>query len=356
MTGLLERHARWLPLENGAPVAYLGEGGTPLVPSRWIGPQYGLSQLHFKLEQLNPTGSYKDRFAAMAISLLLQQGKHRFMATSSGNTGAALAAYAARYGVECNLLLNELTPEGKLSQMLAYGARLYRVRGFGLDSQITANVFQSLRQISLEHNLPLLISAYCFSPQGMEGVKTLAYEIVEQLPEVQHIFAPVGGGGMLVAVVRGLADLGHRARVHGVQPELNDTMVSPLREGLERGRRVSTTTTLSGLAVPEDLDATAALQAVRQTNGWGFLVNDDRVREIQAQIMAHEGLFVEPAGVVAVAGAIEAVRQGYLPPDEKVVCILTGHGFKDPQAVALANQQRSVGFIEPQSLQATLLG
>lgn len=356
MKGLLERYAHWLPLEPGAPVAYLGEGNTPLVPSRWIGPQHGLPQLYFKLEQLNPTGSYKDRFAAMAISLLLQQGQKRFMATSSGNTGAALAAYAARYGLECNLLLNELTPEGKLSQMLAYGAKLYRVKGFGLDSQTTADVFQSLRQISQEHHFPLLISAYCFSPQGMEGVKTLGYEIAEQLPQVQHIFAPVGGGGMLAAVVRGLADLGHAARVHGVQPELNDTMVTPLRLGQERGRRVATTTTLSGLAVPDDLDATAALQAVKQSGGWGFLVNDDRVRDLQAQIMAHEGLFVEPAGVVSVVGALEAARQGYLSPDQPAVCILTGHGFKDPQAVALANQQRSVGFIEPQSLPATLLG
>jgi threonine synthase len=356
MKGLLERYAHWLPLDPGAPVAYLGEGNTPLVPSRWVGPQHGLPQLYFKLEQLNPTGSYKDRFAAMAISLLLQQGVSRFMATSSGNTGAALAAYAARYGLECNLLLNELTPEGKLSQMLAYGARLYRVRGFGLDSQTTAQVFGSLAQISQEYQLPLLVSAYCYSPQGMEGVKTLAYELVEQLPELKHIFSPVGGGGMLTAVVRGLADLGHPARVHAVQPELNDTMVTPLRQGSEKGRRVSTTTTLSGLAVPDDLDATAALQAVKRSGGWGFLVSDDRVRQLQAQMMACEGLFVEPAAVASVAGALEAVRQGHLDPTQPVVCILTGHGFKDPQAVALANQQRSVGFIEPQSLPATLRG
>ena len=111
----------------------LGEGCTPLVRSRRIGPDTGLTNLYFKLESANPTGSYKDRFAASAVSHLLARKKTQCLATSSGNTGAALAAACAVAGIPCHLAIVEPAPDGKLSQMLAYGAKLYRIRGFGID-------------------------------------------------------------------------------------------------------------------------------------------------------------------------------------------------------------------------------
>src|SRR5690606_22501691 len=119
----------------------LGEGGTPLVLSRRIGPGAGLSRLFFKLESVNPTGSYKDRFAASAVSWMLERGVRECLATSSGNSGAALAAACAAAGIRCRLAIVETAPPAKLRQMLAYGAELFRVRGFGIDPETTRRTF-----------------------------------------------------------------------------------------------------------------------------------------------------------------------------------------------------------------------
>ncbi|HET7559522.1 MAG TPA: pyridoxal-phosphate dependent enzyme, partial [Limnochordia bacterium] len=121
MKSLLQRYFARLPLDDPEAVATLGEGETPLVLSRALGPRLGLRHLYFKLEQTNPTGSYKDRFAAMMVSLMRERGQTTCLATSSGNTGAALCAYAARYRLICRLYINEETPQGKIAQILAYG-------------------------------------------------------------------------------------------------------------------------------------------------------------------------------------------------------------------------------------------
>lgn len=344
--GLFATYHDRLPQGDPTHLVNLGEGGTPLVKSRHIGPQAGLEQLYFKLEQLNPTGSYKDRFAGLMVSLMLEHGETRCIATSSGNTGSALAAYCARYGVECHLFLNEHTPEGKLSQMQAYGARLYRVRGFGRSRAESEAIFDRLQTYSEEHSIPLVVSAYRYCPEGMEGVKTLAFELAEQPEAIDDVFVPVGGGGLLTATWRGFRELAEPApRINAVQPVLNDTMITALREGAERARGVDTVTTISGLAVPQDIDATSALTAVRESGGGGYLVEDEEARQVQRSLMASEGLFVEPAAAVAVAGALRARAEGRLAADRRVVCVLTGHGFKDPEAVADANRGRHVNLI-----------
>ena len=129
----------------------LGEGGTPLVRSRSIGPKAGLPSLFFKLETTNPTGSYKDRFAAAAISHMRAEGRTECLATSSGNTGAALAAYCAAAGLRCRIAVVETAPAGKLRQMLAYGAEILRVRGFGLDPDVTRQTFTRCNNSAPRH-------------------------------------------------------------------------------------------------------------------------------------------------------------------------------------------------------------
>jgi threonine synthase len=236
--GLFRSYAKYLPVRDLEHLADMGEGRTPVVRSRWIGPRAGLPELYFKLEQLNPSGSYKDRFAGMMISILRERGQKRFLATSSGNTGAALAAYSARYGIECHLFVLERTPVGKLSQMLAHGAKLYRVAGFGTSAKGSSSVFERLREVEKAGGTPLLVSAFCQSPEGMEGVKTLAYELVEQLENVDHVFLPVGGGGLLTATWRGYRDLVAEGfsppKIDAAQPRPNDTVVMPLRCGAAR--------------------------------------------------------------------------------------------------------------------------
>lgn len=333
------RWAEWLdPVPAHARVT-LGEGNTPIVRSRRIGPAAGLRNLHLKLDYATPTGSYKDRFAAAAVSHMVAAGQTRCVATSSGNTGAALAAYCAAAGIECRIAIVEAAPEGKLQQMLAYGAKLYRVRGFGADPAVSTGVMHAVRRLGSQPGSAVQISAYAYSPLGMGGVKTLAYELAEQLPGgVGHVFLPAGGGGMVVAVARGFGDLvraGELARgprVEVVQPTGNDTIATALRNGTEP-RDVTCTSRISGLQVPTVIDGQLAAELSHESGGTGHVVTDDEVWEAQARLATEEGVFCEPAAAVALAGALRAAGEGRLDPDAPVVCVVTGSGFKDPPAV-----------------------
>jgi threonine synthase len=334
------RYADWIDPVPASARLTLGEGNTPLVRSRRIGPAAGLERLFFKLETTNPNGSYKDRFAAVALSRMLADGKTCCLATSSGNTGAALAAYCAAAGLPCVIVLIETTPRGKLLQMLAHGAHLARVRGFGSDPRITAAAFELLSELGGRPRAALQISAYKHSPVGMSGVKTISYELAEQsgARPIDHVFAPAGGGGLILAVARGFEylrsarRLAYMPRVECVQPEGNNTIAGPLSAGLARSQTVECSTRISGLQVPSRLDGDEALVACRRSRGMGHWVSDERIWRVQARLAREEGIFCEPAGAVALAGALQAREAGRIDARAAVVCVVTGSGFKDPVA------------------------
>lgn len=355
------KYAEWFaPIPEWARQS-LGEGGTPLVRSRRLGPSVGLKNLFFKLEFTNPTGSYKDRFAAVAISDMVANGKTECIATSSGNTGASLAAYCALAGIQCEIAIVERAPEGKLRQMLAYGAKLYRVRGFGVDSKISDRVVECLRTLSQRPTSQMQISAYTYSPIGMTGVCSLSHELVEQSPEkIDHLFCMAGGGGFLLAIARGfqqLVDAGRIARLprmECVQPVGNDTMASALRAGGGRCQEVVCTTRISGLQVPQVIDGNDVISICRASGGTGHLVSDELVFETQSRLAKEEGLFAEPAGSTAVAGALQAAREGLIDPNATVVCPITGSGFKDPTALEAMTRDASCPMIELSDLERRL--
>lgn len=301
----------------------LGEGETPLLPSRRIGPKAGLAHLFFKLEATNPTGSYKDRFAAAAIADMLTNGKRICVATSSGNTGAALAAYCAAAAIQCRIAIVETAPISKLKQMLAYGADLVRVRRFGLDSGVTAETMNALQKHAQSADAALQISAYQYSPSGMRGVQTISYELAAQVaPEADHVFCPAGGGGLTLAVARGFESLVRRGQlrcspaIHCVQPRGNDTMAGPLRAGSARAQAVSCSSRISGLQVPNVIDGDDVITACRRSGGNGHLVDDEEVWMAQRRLACEEGIFCEPAAAVAVAGALAAAAAGELPAND----------------------------------------
>ena len=161
----------------------MDEGQTPLIRSTQLGPELGLKNLWFKYEGGNPTGSYKDRFAAAAVTHLRQEEKQLCLGTSSGNTGAAVAAYCARAGIACYLAIVEGAPDGKLRQMRAYGAHLYRVKDFGKSPEVNNAVMTGLRELAQELDAGFEVSAFALSPRGMAGVKTIGYEIAEALAD-----------------------------------------------------------------------------------------------------------------------------------------------------------------------------
>lgn len=342
-------HDRLDPVPESARIT-LGEGNTPLVRSRRIGATVGLRNLYLKLDFAMPTGSYKDRFAAAAVSHMRAAGQTRCVATSSGNTGSALAAYCAAAGIECLIAIVEAAPEGKLQQMLAYGARLYRVRGFGIDPDVSDRVMETTRRLGQQPGSSMQISAYAYSPPGMSGVKTVAYELAEQLRPLGHVFLPAGGGGLAAAVARGFDDCVHAGTIPRtpalelVQPEGNDTIVTPIRDGTP-ARAITCTSRVSGLQVPTVIDAPLAIEAVRASGGSGHTVTDEEVWEAQARLAREEGVFCEPAAATALAGALKAARLGRLDPDAPVVCLVTGSGFKDPPSVARMLEGKSAPFV-----------
>ena len=298
----------------------LGEGNTPCIASaRFEG-------LRFKLEQCNPTGSYKDRFIARELQEL-PAGTRFVIATSSGNTGAALAAYAARFGIRCMIFANADAPAGKVMQMRAHGATVVRIPGFAVDPAITDNVFAALRA----SGVPLIVSAFRYCPRGMAGVETISHELRGLAPD--HVFVPVGGGGLYSAVVQGFEG---RVRVHAVQPSGCATVVGAWSQRKPEAEAVASTTAISGLSVPTDIDATLALTRLYACGGRGIAVSDAEVFEAQGAMLSTEGIYCEPAGATAFAGFLRAKAVGWIGEGETAVCVVTGHGFKDPASIERA--------------------
>jgi threonine synthase len=318
----------------------LGTGDTPLVRSHSIGKRVGLENLFFKLEATNPSGSYKDRFAAVAVSLMKAEGKTRALGTSSGNAGAAMAAHCAAAGMACETAVLETAPDGKLNQMRAYGAKIFRVRGFGIDPRVTQGVLDYLQEQGAQPGSALQITAYCFCPQAMQGVKTIGYELVEQCgAPIDHVFAPIGSGGLGIALCEAFEELKAEGaiqalpRVECVQPEGNNTVAGPLRAGALQGTEVKCTTQVSGLQVPNLLDGNTLIEAARRCGGTGHVVSDQEIWSAQARLIREEGIYCEPAAAAALAGALAAHRRGELDPGTQIVCLVTGAGFKDEGSI-----------------------
>ena len=326
------------PVESESRVL-LGEGQTPMVRSRSIGKEIGIENLYFKLEHLNPTGSYKDRFAAKFISILNQRGIQCCFSTSSGNTGAALAAYSAAAKIRCVMAIVDGAPEEKLNQIRVYGASTYMIKGFGKDIKVTNEVFDLLESTAASLGVPLPISSYSYCSEGMEGVQTIAYEIMEDDPEVEHIFCPAGGGGLTLAMAKGVLRYGtsfsrQMPKVHCVQPEGNDTIASAIRNNQPPKAVAHSETKISGLQVPGVLDGAELVKVCAQLKGNGYVIRDEEAFAFHRKLALEEGIFCEPAGAVALAGAALAARSGELKPGEPVVCLVTGSGFKDMKSAS----------------------
>jgi threonine synthase len=331
---------KFLPAFDESSRITIGEGQTPLIRSRYVGPLLGLANLFFKLENLNPTGSYKDRFAAAFVSSLVQKKSSFCLATSSGNTGAALAAYCAAAQIECFIIVVDGAPEAKLQQMQFYGGKTIMVEDFGLNTSITNNVFETLEKYTKTRNVSLPISAYRYCTEGMLGVQTIAYEILDELNgKIKHVFSPAGGGGLTLAMAKGMIAYGSKGdcKVHCVQPAGNNTIAGALASGSERATEIThSITQISGLQVPGILDGTNTIRFCRESGGTGVLVNDESVFETQRLLAQKEGIFCEPAGAVSVQGVIEAVKKGFMGANDNIVCLITGSGFKDMNIVSRA--------------------
>ena len=325
----LWRYAELLPVRDPAWRLTLGEGGTPLLPSRRLGPDLGLRRLFIKEEGLNPTGSFKARGMAVAVARAGELGAPGFVLPSAGNAGGALAAYAALAGRPAHAILPADTPAPFFQECAALGAKVTAIAGHIGDAGRAA------REEAARTGAFLLSTLQ--EPYRVEGKKTMAFELVEQLGRVPDVVVyPAGGGTGIVGMWKGLAEMQALGWIGPERPRLALVQAAgcaPLVRAFDQGREQAPpwenpATVALGLRVPAAIADFLILRAVRESNGAAVAVGEADLREAWRRLVRHEGLLACPEGGAALAGLEELVRQGWIESEETVVLFNTGSGYK----------------------------
>lgn len=318
---LIERYRRFLPVTDKTPVVSLLEGGTPLLYGKRMSERLGL-EIYLKFEGLNPTGSFKDRGMTMAVSKGLEEGASAIICASTGNTSAAAAAYAARAGVRCIVIIPEgKIAAGKLAQAITHGAQVLAVEG-NFDQAL-----EIVRQIVDNYPVQLVNS---INPFRIEGQKTGAFEIVDDLNGAPDYLAiPVGNAGNITAYWQGFQEY-HEAGISNSLPK----MIGFQAEGaapLVLGHPVDNPETVAtAIRIGKPARGDEALAAASESEGKIDAVSDQEILGAYRLVASTEGLFCEPASAASIAGMIKMFNQGLIQTGSTVACILTGHGLKDP--------------------------
>jgi threonine synthase len=323
MTGLIERYRERLPFAPEDPVVSLGEGNTPLVLAPRLSERTGI-EVWLKLEGANPTGSFKDRGMTAAVSAAVREGANTLVCASTGNTAASAAAYAARAGLRCAVIVPEgKIATGKLAQALMHGARVIALRG-NFDQALTL-----VRELAQRHPISLVNSVNEFR---IEGQKTAAFELLEALDgEIDGLCIPVGNAGNITAYWRGFSEMGVRPRMFGFQA----AGAAPLVNGAPVAHPE---TVASAIRIGNPARWEQAMNAMTASGGGVAAVTDEQILSAYRLLAAGEGIFCEPASAASVAGLLHhGVRDC-----RRVACVLTGHGLKDPQTAL-----EQVGSVTP---------
>ncbi len=300
----------------------LGEGSTPLLHAPRLGAALGVD-LFLKLEGMNPTGSFKDRGMTLALSKAVEDGARAVICASTGNTSASAAAYAARCGLRCVVVVpGGKVALGKLAQAQVVGAVVVQIDGSFDDA------LRLVREMADEHPITLVNN---LNPYRLEGQKTAAWEVVEELGEAPDWLAlPVGNGGNITAYGRGFREAvelglaGAMPRLLGCQAEGSAAMV--------RGEDVLAPETLAtAIRIGAPVRRVEAGEAATRSGGGFVAVDDDTIVHWYRRLAAEEGVFCEPSSATSVAGLAAARADGRVPAGARVVCVLTGHGLKDPE-------------------------
>ncbi|HVS85911.1 MAG TPA: pyridoxal-phosphate dependent enzyme [Gaiellaceae bacterium] len=285
----------------------LGEGTTPLIAAPRVSARLGV-EVWLKLEGANPTGSFKDRGMAVAVSRALERGAPGVVCASTGNTAASAAAYAARAGIEAAIVIpSGAVAGGKLAQARAVGARIVEIDG-GFSAAYEASL-----ELASSEGYTVVNST---NDDRIEGQKRAAFEVLEQLGDLPDaLLLPYGGGGNTKAYARGFQEArGRLPRLHPAQAERRDD------------------TFASAIRIVEPVHRAEVDEAVERSGGSVVTLGEQELRAAWLRLARDEGVFCEPAS----AAGIAALEHGVAKPGERVVCVLTGHGLKDPDAVARA--------------------
>lgn len=334
--GIVNQYREFLPVTNRTPVLTLKEGNTPFIPAVSVVKDAleGLD-LHFKFDGANPTGSFKDRGMAMAISKALEENTQAVICASTGNTSAAAAAYAARAGIKCIVLIPEgKIAYGKLAQALIHGAHVLQLEG---------NFDQALSLVkSVVSKYPVTL-VNSINPYRIEGQKTAAFEICDDLGDAPKYHAlPVGNAGNITAYWKGYKEYKEAGKSASLPVMLGFQAAGAAP--IVQGHPVETPHTIATAIRIGNPASWKGAEAARDESG-GVIdsVTDDEILEAYKLIASNEGIFCEPASASSLAGVIKLYGQGYFKTGDRVVCTLTGHGLKDPNtAVALVDEPLKV--------------
>ncbi|HGH7179752.1 threonine synthase [Bacillus cereus] len=325
--GLLKQYASYLPVNENTPDVSLMEGNTPLIPLLNISKQLGI-QLYGKYEGANPTGSFKDRGMVMAVAKAKEEGSEAIICASTGNTSASAAAYAARLGMKCIIVIPEgKIAHGKLAQAVAYGAEIISIAG-NFDDALKA-----VRNIAAEEPITLVNSV---NPYRIEGQKTAAFEICDQLQSAPDVLAiPVGNAGNITAYWKGFCEYekekGYKKpRIHGFEAEGAAAIVKG--HVIEEPETIAT-----AIRIGNPASWSYAVEAAEQSRGEIDMVSDEEILHAYRLLARSEGVFAEPGSNASLAGVIKHVQSGKIKKGETVVAVLTGNGLKDPDIAISSN-------------------
>ena len=325
--GLLNQYASYLPVNENTPDVSLMEGNTPLIPLLNISKQLGI-QLYGKYEGANPTGSFKDRGMVMAVAKAKEEGSEAIICASTGNTSASAAAYAARLGMKCIIVIPEgKIAHGKLAQAVAYGAEIISIEG-NFDDALKA-----VRNIAAEEPITLVNSV---NPYRIEGQKTAAFEICDQLQSAPDVLAiPVGNAGNITAYWKGFCEYekekGYKKpRIHGFEAEGAAAIVKG--HVIEEPETIAT-----AIRIGNPASWSYAVEAAEQSHGEIDMVSDEEILHAYRLLAKSEGVFAEPGSNASLAGVMKHVQSGKIKKGETVVAVLTGNGLKDPDIAISSN-------------------
>ena len=313
-----------------------GEGGTPLLPSRRWSSRLGI-ELFFKDESMNPSGSFKDRGVAVMMSALNPATDETVVMMSSGNAASSVALYAALAGVHAIVLMYQGGTREKAFMTRVYGATVFAVQ-----AEREAEVLSLAEEIAVKMKWPLMNTVAAGNPLILEGYKTLAYEIVGEIGDVDAVVVPVGSGTLLSGIWKGFKELYQLGRIRkapkliGVQPVGSCPIVKAFQKGLSEVPKLpgSPRTVATALTLDDPGESGAlALRAVQESEGGLIAVDDEAILEVCRSLASEETIVAEPAGAAGAAGLAKALDEGLIQPGERVICVITGHGLKDIKPV-----------------------
>lgn len=334
--GLIEEFQEFLPVNEQTPKLTLNEGNTPLIHLAKLSEKLGI-ELHVKTEGVNPTGSFKDRGMVMAVAKAKEEGNDTIMCASTGNTSAAAAAYAARADMKCIVIIPDgKIAFGKLAQAVMYGAEIIAIDGNFDDA------LKIVRSICEKAPIALVNSV---NPYRIEGQKTAAFEICEQLGSAPDVLAiPVGNAGNITAYWKGFKEYHEKKGtalpgMRGFEAEGAAAIVR--NEVIEQPETVAT-----AIRIGNPASWKQAVAAADESNGKIDEVTDEEILHAYQLIAREEGVFAEPGSCASIAGVLKQVKSGEIKPGSKVVAVLTGNGLKDP------NTAIDISHIKPVTLDA----